>query len=77
MQNLITKILDSFDNEKSFDLTKSELETLLRVSELVAQIEILENIPQNKEQFIEESDKELKELFGKQDFEELKNRLFL
>ena len=77
MQNLITKILDSFDNDKSFDLTKSELETLLRVSEIMAQIEILENLPLSKEQFIEESDKELKELFGKQDFEELKNRLFL
>ena len=73
MQNLMSKILNSFSNEKVFEITKEELEILLGVSELLAQIEILENLPLNIEQFIEHSNKELVELLKQTNFEDMRD----
>lgn len=60
---LINKLCKLVKTRKSIILTNEELECLLRISELLAQIEILEAMPDNKEKLIEGNKKELEEIF--------------
>ena len=77
METLAKKLQAFIETEKPIEFTKEELECFLKLVELSAQIELLENLPSNKESTIEENKKELGEIFKSKHFEGFESRYFL
>jgi len=73
MQSFINRILASSNTEKACEFTGEELESLFRIAELMAQIEILENLPHDKEKYIDDCNVELKEILKQKQFEGAEN----
>ena len=71
MENLASKLLAFIDTEKSIEFTKEELEIFLKMVELSTQIDVLENLPDDKRLAIEEAEQELSELLKGNHFEGL------
>lgn len=79
MGNLTSKLISLIENEKPIELSKDEVECLIKLIELGAKIDLLEFLPKNKEQACEEYKKEFEELFKVhhlEGFEELKNYFY-
>ena len=61
MENLISKLFAFIEDELPITLTKDELDCLIRIVELMTQIDLLEYLPEDKELLIEANKKELED----------------
>ncbi len=69
MENLAKKLQAFIETEKPIEFTKEELECFLKMVELSVQMDLLENLPTDKELTIEKNKKELGELLKGKHFQ--------
>ncbi len=75
-KSLVTKLCEHIRTREAIELTTEELECLLRITELLTQIETLENLPKDKEQTIGKNSNELEEISKLKHFEGFEKHCF-